>query len=200
MKLDEQREDVLEAERLRKFLSLRDTVRGKTVVARVIGRDPAQGQQTVTIDKGQSHGVRRDAAVITPDGVVGRVISAGNFFSIVQLILDSQSGVGVLVRSTRRQAIVKGSGGSELELDYIDDDIDIKEGDELITSGTDRIYPKGLPVGTISSVGPRIGIFKTVRIRPMADFGRLEEVLCVIDPPESVDVTEPSEELSFESP
>jgi rod shape-determining protein MreC len=187
---EKQSEEILEAGRLRALLSLREIVSGRTVAARVIGRDTAQAQ-TVTIDKGRSHGVQPDSAVITPEGVVGRVLSAGNFFSIVQLIVDSQSGVGVLVRSNRLQGIVRGMGTNELDLDYIDDDNEIMVGDELITSGLDRIYPKGLFVGAITSIGPRVGLMKTVRIRPAADLDALEEVLCIVDPPETVDIMEP---------
>lgn len=187
IQLARQHEDILEAERLRKLVGLDESGVGKTVIARVIGRDPTQSHQSVTINKGRAHGVQPDAAIITPEGIVGRVIYAGNYSAIVQLILDSQSGVGVLVMPNRRLGIVKGNGGTELDLDYIDDDSEIKEGDQMITSGDDRIYPKGLPVGVITSVGPRRGMFKTVRIRPKADLGRLEEVLCVIEKPKPTD-------------
>lgn len=186
MQIQKEREDVLEAKRLRDLAGLQDSGLGKTVVARVIGRDPARSQ-TVTIDKGLSHGVREDSAVITPAGIVGRVIHSSNFFSIVQLVLDSQSAVGVMLQSTRRLGVIKGTGGRDLDLEYIDDDNDLKEGETFVTSGQDRIYPKGLPVGRIISVGPRRGLFKTVQIRPTADFGRLEEVICVIDRPQLVE-------------
>ena len=192
MQLQQNREDMREFQRLKSVLSLQTPDIGKTVVARVIGRDPARSQ-TVTIDKGTAHGVKPDSAVITPAGVVGRVIHSSNFFSIVQLIVDSQSAVGVLVQSTRRQGIVRGTGGRDLDLDYIDDDNDLKEGDTFLSSGLDRIYPKGLPVGVIMSVGPRRGLLKTVQIRPSADLGRLEEVICIIEHPQSVDVAEPAQ-------
>ena len=187
-------EKVLEAERIRTFAGLQDAALGKTVVARVIGRDPAR-TQTVTIDKGTAQGVKPDTAVITPAGVVGRVIHSGNFSSIVQLIVDSQSAAGVMLQSTRRQGIVRGTGGRDLDLDYIDDDNDLKEGDTFLTSGDDRIYPKGLSVGVIASVGPRRGLIKTVQIRPSADLGRLEEVLCITERPQPVDVTDPTQGL-----
>lgn len=193
MRLEKQQQDVLEVQRLRALLSIRDLGIGKTIVARVIGRDPARGNQTVTIDKGLSHGVKPDSAVMTPDGIVGRVIHSSHFFSIVQLIIDSQSAIGVLERATRRQAILRGTGGRDLELEYIDDDNDLKEGDVFITSGLDRIYPKGLSVGSIISIGPRRGLFKTVQVRPAADLGRLEEVICTLDRPEAVDVTDPAQ-------
>lgn len=179
--LSQNREQIQEAARFGALLGLKESLVGKSVAARVVGRDPTQLHQTVTVDKGQLQGVRPDSAVITPEGVVGRVIHAGNAYSIVQLISDSQSGIGILVRTTRKQGIVRGTGGRELELEFIEDDNDLKEGDHLLTSGMDGVYPKGLPVGVIVSVGPRRGLIKLVRIRPNADLGRLEEVLCLVD-------------------
>jgi rod shape-determining protein MreC len=192
MKLAEQQEAVLEAQRIRGLMELRDSGLGKSVVARVIGRDPGRSQ-TITIDKGLQHGLKRDTAVITPKGVVGRVINSSNFFSIVQLIVDSQSAVGVMLQSSRRQGILKGNGGRDLELDYIDDDNELKEGDVFLSSGNDRIYPKGFPVGVITSIGPRRGLFKAVLVRPSADLGRLEEVLCITEREQSVDVIDPTD-------
>ena len=192
MQIAKHREDVAEAQRLRGLLSIPDSGIGKTVVARVIGRDTVRANQTITIDKGISHGVKPDSAVITPDGIVGRVIHSSNFFSIVQLIIDSQSAVGVIHQSTRRQGVLRGIGERDLELDNIDDDNDLKEGDAFITSGLDRVYPKGLPVGVITSVGPRRGLFRAIQVRPNADLGRLEEVICIIDRPENVDVVDPT--------
>ena len=191
MQITQDREAVLEAERIRALVGLQESGLGKSVVARVIGRDPAL-TQTVTIDKGTTHGVKPDTAVITPNGIVGRVIHSSNFFSIVQLIVDSQGAVGVMLQSTRRQGILKGNGGRDLELDYIDDDNELKEGDTFLTSGEDRVYPKGLPVGVIVSVGPRRGLFKAVQIRPSADLGRLEEVLCITEK-RSIDVVDPTQ-------
>ena len=189
MQITTDREGVVEAQRVRELAGLQDPGIGKTIVANVIGRDAGRSQ-TVTIDKGRAHGVKTDSAVITASGIVGRVILSSNFFSIVQLITDSQSAVGVMVESTRRQGIVKGTGGRDLDLDYIDDDNDLKEGDKFLTSGLDRIYPKGLPLGVITSVGSRRGLIRAVGIRPSADLGRLEEVLCVIDHAQNVDVAD----------
>ncbi|HEY2383666.1 MAG TPA: rod shape-determining protein MreC [Terriglobia bacterium] len=181
-------EAVLEANRVRALAGLQDSGIGKTVVARVIGRD-ASRSQTVTIDKGRAHGVKPDSAVITADGIVGRVIQSSNFFSIVQLITDSQGAVGVMLESTRRQGIVRGTGGVELDLDYIDDDNELKAGDKFLTSGQDRIYPKGLPMGIITNVGNRRagGLIRAVQIRPTADLGRLEDVLCITERSQAVD-------------
>jgi len=192
MKVLEQREAVLEAQRLRELMALQQSGIGKSVIARVIGRDPAHSQ-TITIDKGTAHGLKPDTPVIVANGVVGRVIHSGNFASIVQLIVDSQSAVGSMLQSTRRLGILKGNGGRDLDLDYIDDDNDLKEGDTFLTSGQDRIYPKGFPIGVIVSVGPRQGLFKTVQVRPSADLGRLEEVICVIERHDSIEVIDPTQ-------
>jgi len=181
MQVSQNSEDALELARVRQLMNLQATPIGKTVLARVIGKDPSQGGQNMTIDKGTKSGIGRDATIITSDGVVGRVISSSDYFSVVQLIIDSQSAVGFIVRSSRRLGILKGTGSAELEMEFIDDDNDIKEGDELITSGQDQIYPKGIALGVVLSVGPRQGNFKVVRIRPSVNFGHLEEVLCMTD-------------------
>lgn len=192
MVITQQNEEVMEARRLRELLSMTDPGLGKTAVARVIGRDPARANQTVTIDKGTIHGVQRDSAVITAQGIVGRVIHASNYFAIVQLITDSQSGVGVMLRSTRQQGVLVGTGNG-LDLDHIDDDNDLKEGEEFITSGQDRIYPKGLSVGFITAVGPRRSLFRSVEIRPSVDFELLEEVICILERPQSIDDIDPAQ-------
>jgi rod shape-determining protein MreC len=196
MQMAADHEAVLEAQRVRGLNGLQESGIGKTLVARVIGRDAGRNQ-TVTIDKGRAHGVKPDSAIITASGVVGRVIQSSNFFSIVQLITDSQSAVGVLLESTRGQGIVKGNGGRDLDLDYIYDDNDLKPGDKFLTSGMDKVYPKGLPLGTILTVADRRvgGLIKSVQVRPAADIGRLETVLCVIERAENIDVGD-----SFQGP
>jgi len=192
LQIIQEREAVLEAQRVRALVGLQDSGLGKSVIARVIGRDPAQ-RQTITIDKGALHGLKPDTAVLTSSGIVGRVIHSSNFFSVVQLIIDSQSAVGVMLESTRRHGIVKGTGARDLELDYIDDDNDLKEGDRFITSGDDRVYPKGFPVGLITWIGPRRGLIKAVQIQPTADLGRLEEVLCIVERREQAGVADPDQ-------
>jgi|SRR5712671_4258611 len=174
-------EGALELTRLRQMMGMQAPEMGKTVAARIVGKSPSLTGQALTIDKGIRSGVQRDSTIVTRDGVVGRVISAGDYYSVVQLIIDSQSAVGFIVRSSRRLGILKGTGGNELELEYIDDDNDIKQGDEVITSGQDQIYPKGLTLGVVVFVGPKQGNFKVVRVRPSVNFGRLEEVLCMTE-------------------
>jgi rod shape-determining protein MreC len=181
LELAQREEEVHELARLRQLLDLKSTRIGKNVIARIVGKDPSGARQTIMIDKGSHSGIQRDSTVMTRDGVVGRVIYPGKLFATVQLIVDSQSAVGFIVRSSRRLGILRGTGGSELEMEYIDDDNDIKQGDELITSGQDQIYPKGLSLGTVISVKPGRGSFKAVRIRPSVNFSHLEEVVCMTE-------------------
>jgi rod shape-determining protein MreC len=181
LELSKRQEDALELTRLHKLLDMRSNISGGTIAARIIGRSPASGSQTLTIDRGRSSGIVRDSTVLTAEGVVGRAIAVGNDYSTIQLILDSQSAVGFMDRSSRKLGILKGTGGVTLEMEYIEDDNEIKQGDELITSGQDQIYPKGLSLGFVEYVGPRQGNFKIVRIRPSVNFGKLEEVLCMTD-------------------
>jgi len=181
MQIQSQDEALREAARLREFLSLKESKIGTMVAARVIGRDPGRSSQTLTIDKGTNDGVKINASVIRPEGVVGRVIGVGRTSAIVQLITDPQSAVGGLLKDTRIQAVFKGTSGSELELDYIDDDGTIKVGDELVTSGLDQIHPKGLPLAIVTAVDARGELFKLVHARPTVNMLRLEEVLILTE-------------------
>jgi rod shape-determining protein MreC len=184
MQVQQQDEAIREAARLRSFLGIAEAGIGKTITARVIGRDPTPSRylQTVTIDRGQSDGVKANDSVITPDGVVGRVLTVATGSAVVQLITDSQSEIAAMFRESRVQALFKGTGGRDLELNYIDDDYGIEVGAEVITSGLDQIHPKGLPLGTISSVGEKGEHFRVMFARPRVDLARLEDVLVVIKP------------------
>jgi len=200
MQIQKQDEAIREAARLRGYLNLTETGVGTMVAARVIGRDPSRSLQTVTIDKGQSHGVKLNDSVITPQGVVGRIISVGRSSAVVQLITDTQSAVAAILRESRVQALFKGTGGKDLELDYIDDDSGIQVGNEVITSGLDQIYPKGLPLGIVKSVNPGGEEFKLVIAQPTADLSRLEEVLVVTEPAPTYEETPSPEPQNTPSP
>lgn len=185
MQIQQHDEEIREAERLRTFLGLADSGIGKMVAARVIGRDPSRSSQTLTIDKGKSDGVKLNSSVITPAGVVGRVIGFGSGSAVVQLITDSQSSAAATLRESRVQGVFRGTGGRELELDYIDDDGTVAVGDEWITSGLDQIHPKGIPLAIVTFVGERVELFRPMRARPNVDLSRLEEVLVVTEPARS---------------
>jgi rod shape-determining protein MreC len=130
------------------------------------------------INRGSRDGIRRDMGVITPDGVVGKILAAYPDTSQVLLLSDKESGVGALLADTRTQGPVKGTGEPLLSLEYISVDDKVAAGEAVLTSGQDRIFPKDLPVGTVVDAVPdRKSPFMKIRVRPAAHLDRLEEVL-----------------------
>ncbi len=175
-----------EAERLRGLLGLREILPMETLVAEVVSRDGVPWFRTLTIDRGTADGVALNAPVVSPTGVVGRVIAVGPHAARVQILLDRDSGAGVLIERSRVSGVVSGqvvqseTGTGDLILKYVSERADVAIGDVVVTSGFDRIYPKGLVVGRISYVGDGSGLLKEIRVEPSARFERLEEVLVVL--------------------
>jgi rod shape-determining protein MreC len=119
-------------------------------------------------------------AVLHPRGVVGQVISTSANASRVLLVSDHASGVDVLLQGSRARGVIEGAGDQVCELKFVTKESEVKEGEPIITSGMDRIYPKGLLVGHVLSVGQGAGsMFKAIEVRPAVDFSRIEEVLIV---------------------
>ena len=169
----------LEADRLAALLNFRTAhSEAPMIAARVIGGSPDSGSLIVNIDRGSRDGIRRDMGVITPDGVVGKILAVYPDISQVLLLGDKESGVGALLADTRTQGPVKGTGEPLLSLDYISGDEKVTVGENVLTSGQDRIFPKDLPVGKVVdfSSDPKSPFLK-IRVRPAAHLDRLEEVL-----------------------
>ncbi|MEZ5330687.1 MAG: rod shape-determining protein MreC [Thermoanaerobaculia bacterium] len=123
--------------------------------------------------------VRKYQPVATPDGLLGRVLEASDRWAKVQLITDRSSKVGAMVERTRRQGLVRGTGGGGLQLLFIPLQADLAIGDRVVTAGIDGIYPRGLPVGTITSVEPGDDLFYRVEVAPAVDFTRLEQAYLI---------------------
>ena len=121
-------------------------------------------------------------AVLSPEGVVGRVIVPSARAAKVQLLIDRNAAVGALVERTRAQGVVMGSGEESLQLEYVLGTADVKVGDVVVTSGIDGIYPKGFVIGRIDCVERAGGAYREIRIQPAADFTSLEDVLVVLTP------------------
>jgi rod shape-determining protein MreC len=188
-----------EAQRLRELLGLRQAVPMDTVAAQVVGRDGVPWFRTLTLDRGEADGITLDAPVVSPTGVVGRVFAVGPHAARVQVLLDRDGAAGVLVERSRVSGVVSGqvsspvAGAEDLVLKYVPERSDVVVGDVVVTSGIDRIYPKGLVVGRVRFVGKGSGLFRDIRVEPSARFDRLEEVLVVrqvkepLDTPRSVE-------------
>ncbi|MGH9680295.1 MAG: rod shape-determining protein MreC [Candidatus Acidiferrales bacterium] len=171
-----------EADRLALLLNFRNEHKEVPMIAaRVIGGSPDTGSQVVYISRGSRDGIRRDMGVITPDGVVGKIIAVFPDTAQVLLIGDKESGVGALLANTRTQGPVKGTGEPLLSLEYVSKDDKVSAGEKVLTSGEDRIFPKDLPVGTVVQAAPdRSSPFMTITVKPSAHLDRLEEVLVLL--------------------
>lgn len=175
----------LENERLKRLLQYRDTGTGRSgmVVARVIARDPGNWFGTVTIDRGRADGLARNMTVVTPDGLAGRIVVVRPHTSDVLLITDPRNSVGGLIQETRIPGVVEGLAGSFglLRMLYIPKDAPVEPGQTVITSGLGGIFPKGIPIGTVTEVRPEgSGLFQVVVVRPFAQLNRLEEVAVLV--------------------
>lgn len=169
-----------EADRLVTLLNFRRLNREVPMLgARVIGASADAGSQTVFVDRGERDGIRRNMAVITPDGVVGKVSESFSNSAQVLLLTDKDSGVGAMLAESRIQRPVGGSGEPLLQLKYVTNDDTVNVGERVVTSGMDRIFPKDLPVGTVAEVKPG-NPFRLIRVRPAANLERLEEVLVLL--------------------
>ncbi|HLY92701.1 MAG TPA: rod shape-determining protein MreC [Candidatus Angelobacter sp.] len=175
------RQDADQARRLQALLEFRQKFVDKTVTAQVIATSGTEQSRVIIIDKGSRDGLKTDMAVITPDGIVGKVKDVFPLSSQVLLINDHDSGAGVILESSRLQGILKGTSLGELQVTDIMSDEKVEAGEHVITSGGDRIYPKGLSVGTVTSAGPDHDNdpFMSIKVKPSADLRRLEEVLVI---------------------
>jgi rod shape-determining protein MreC len=169
-----------EADRLAALLNFRKLhIDVPMVAARVIGASPGTASVTIDIDRGQRDGIKRNMGVITPDGVVGKVIESYANTAQVLLLTDKDSGVGALLAESRIQSPVGGTGEPLLFMKYVPNDDTVYNGERVVTSGMDRIFPRDLPVGTIVEIKPG-NPFKQIRVRPAANLDRLEEVIVLL--------------------
>jgi rod shape-determining protein MreC len=169
-----------EADRLALLLNFRQSHGDVPMVAaRVIGGSAGTASQTIELDRGERDGIRKNMGVITPDGVVGKVVEAYPNTAQVLLLTDKDSGVGAMLADSRIQSPVGGTGEPLLAMKYVPNDDTVSMGERVITSGMDRIFPRDLPVGTIAEIKSG-NPFKQIRIKPAANLQRLEEVLVLL--------------------
>jgi len=170
-----------ESQRLRALLDFKNQSNFQSVAAEAIASSPGENSNAIFIDKGSDSGLTTDLAVITPEGVVGKIVAIFPHSAQVLLIVDPSSGVGVTLAQSRVQGILKGGTNSFCDLHYVMNEETVSRGEAVVTSGLDQVYPKGLPVGTVVSVGDG-NIYKTITVKPTVDLNRLEMVLVVLKP------------------
>jgi rod shape-determining protein MreC len=189
--LEQERSVAQQTRTLQQLLDLRSATGFETAAAMVIGSGADPEFRTITIDKGTQDGLRPNMAVMSPAGIVGRVLMPTARAAKVQLIIDRDAAAGVMIERSRVNGVVEGLGSGEelgfkagmISLNYVPSSADVKRGDRVVTSGIDGIYPKGLPVGEIQSVERPGGEWR-IRVKPTVDFAALEAVLVVLKAPE----------------
>jgi rod shape-determining protein MreC len=172
-------EDAQQAHRLQALLGFREQFISKTLAAQVIGSSGSEQSRLIYIDKGSRDGIKADMAVITAEGVAGKVLRTFRTTSQVLLLNDQTSGVGAILEKSRLQGVLRGTPLGEVVLEKVMVDETVQPGERVLTSGGDQIFPKGLPVGTVTQVSQGPELFLNIRVKPAADLGRLEEVLVI---------------------
>ncbi len=178
-----------ENEELKELLEFSETqAELETVGANIVGQSPDNWQRLMIINKGSSSGIKKYMAVVTEQGLVGRIISVGSRSAVVQLITDSRSGVGARSLRSRETGIVEGRNEETVRFVPMKEDADIKVGDIMETSGLGGTVPPGIAIGRVSQLKKRAsGMALFVEVKPFVEFSKLSNVLVIITPePESV--------------
>ena len=181
MKIEDARlsEDARMARRVQALLGFKEQYVESTIAAQVIGTSGSEQSRVLYVDKGSDDGIKTDMAVITPTGIVGKIVQVAPDWSQVLPINDQFSGVGAALKDSRLQGILKGTPNGATTLQYIMSDEKVVPGEDVVTSGGDRIFPKGLPIGKVISVQPGKDLFLNIRVVPSSRLDQLEEVLVV---------------------
>jgi len=169
-------------QRLREYLNFREKIDQPSIAAEIIGQDPSPWHNSLSINRGTVDGVAKGDAVVVPEGVVGQVVDVSSRYSRIMLIVDRNSAVDALVQRSRARGILKGTSEGRCRLEYALRKQDIQEGDSIITSGLDGVYPKGIIIGSVSMVtvkGP--GVFQDIEVQPDVDFSKIEEVIVFLN-------------------
>jgi rod shape-determining protein MreC len=166
--------------RLRRLVSLSETLPNETLGARVIARTPSFLANVIYVDRGSQDDVHVDAAVLSGHGIVGRTVLVSRHDSQVQLITNPDASVGVILANSRTPGVLRGSGDFLLDLNYISNTESVAVGDIVLSSGLDGIYPKGLAIGKVIDSRKGKGVFRSIKVQPDVDLARLEEVLILL--------------------
>jgi len=166
-----------ENERLREALAFQKEASRSGVTVHVIAKESSPASVTFTVNKGSLQGLDRDLPVVTPDGVVGKIQTVLPETAKIQLITDPGSIIAVRVQRNREEGLLEGKL-DRCMLKYVSYYMDVQEGDLLVSSGLDGIYPKGMPVAIVTKVRKHeASSFQTVFAEPVVRFARLEEAL-----------------------
>lgn len=175
------KEQARENQHLRELLTFKQRLPFRMIPAEIIGRDPTSWFKSIIIDKGSTDGVSQGAGVITPEGVVGRIIKVAPSSAHVLLLIDVNSNIDAVVQRSRARGIVVGTGETLCRLAYVQKTENIVEGDRVITSGLGGIFPSGILIGSVVTLRhDKGGFFQYIELQPAVDFSKLHEVFVVL--------------------
>lgn len=173
-------EIVKENQRLHELLDLKRQVQGGGVAAQVIARGYDKFVNTLVIDKGSNEGISKDMSAITPNGLAGKVYAVRGEYSDVMLLTDPNFSVAVRLQESRHEGVLTGTGRRYCLLKYVPTENPVKEGEVVVTSGLDGIFPQGMPVGRVTKVRTEgVEFFQYIEVAPFQPAGKIEEVLVV---------------------
>jgi len=178
-----QRYEVLETEnrRLRELLESSFRLNDKVLIAELVAVELQSFRRQIVINKGQREGAYDGQPIVDATGIMGQIIHVGPFSSTVLLITDPNHALPVQVNRNGLRAIAVGTGlNDKLLLEHLPNNVDIRVGDLIISSGLGRRFPSGYPVGQIEKISRDPGeSFSKVMIKPSAQLSQSREVLMV---------------------
>lgn len=173
-----------ENQQLRGALAMARRCGCRTVGAEVIARSGSTFQWSVTIDAGSRQGIAADMAVLSADGLVGRVVRTGAEFAHVRLVVDPSSGVAAALAGSKSPGLLRGRGERDLEMEMLHPDAAVRVGEPVVTQGYQQgVFPPGLPIGVVAAVPPARDLVRRLRVRPFADVDSLDVVAVVVARP-----------------
>jgi rod shape-determining protein MreC len=171
--------------RLRRLLEMKMSLTYRLVAGQVVGLDPSGWYKTIIINRGTNDGVGKGMPVISPDGVVGQIVTASYEYAKVMLMIDRSNAIDALIQRNRTRGIVEGESEGLCRFKYVVRKAELEIGDVVVSSGLDQIFPKGLRIGKVESISKtESGIFQDVKVVPFVDFDRLEEVFVILVEPD----------------
>ena len=174
-----------ENQRLKKLLNFSMPLAAHTIGTRVIGEDVTPWKKVFLLDKGSRNNLTKDMAVVVPEGLVGRILEVEPYTAHAILLPDPDSRVSALTATSRAQGIIAGTGTDMLQMKYLALDAEVEVGEDVMTSGIGSIFPKGLEIGKIESIErDSDGLHLLALVKPSVPFSKLEEVLCLVSPPQ----------------
>ena len=172
----------LENERLNRLIDFRERTKMNLLAAKVVARDLFSNYDTITINRGEKHGIKKGMAAITVDGAVGYTTLIEPYTSQVLLLTDRYAVIDAIVQRSRARGLVQGALRDRCSLNYLKRTEDVQAGDLVVTSGLDNIFPKGFPIGTVTKVEKdEYGLGQKVEVQPVISASNLEELFIVID-------------------